>query len=247
MRLLIDLAPVAAVRGLAIEEALLESACGNGEDILRLWRNQQSIILGRSQSISSEVDTVQASRLHVPVLRRVSGGGTVYHDPGNLNISVFASKRPWLSDVASIFAFFGQLLADTLSTGRVHVIAQDNGLYIGKDKLGGAAQAHRGTTFLYHTTLLVQPPCVPMDSLLLAMRPGYEATGIASRPRAITTLTDHAPAPIEPADLVPVIARALGCGLGVDMKEDDLSQQEVRRADELQAIKYGSARWNERI
>ncbi len=247
MRLLVDLAPCIPARGLAIEEVLLDSARSSGVEILRLWRNRQSLILGRSQSMVSEVDVARASNLQIPILRRVSGGGTVYHDPGNLNISVFASKRPWLSDVASIFAFFGRLVAESLACHVADVTALDNGLYIGHHKIGGAAQAHRGVTFLYHTTLLVQSPSVPMESLLLAMRPGYDAKGIASRPRCITSLSSHSPRLIEPDDLLPSIVQALASGLGVEMNEDALSQEEAVRADELRVSKYGSAQWNDKI
>ena len=247
MRLLADLTPAAPAWGLAIEEVLLDSVRHDGVETIRIWRNSRSVILGRSQSLAAEVDEAGALAAGIPTLRRISGGGTVYHYPGNLNVSVFLRKRAGLSDVSSVFGFFGQLLCDALGHVSVDLRAEDNGLYIGDMKVGGAAQARRGIAMLYHTTLLVQPSSVPMASLLLAMRSGYRAEGIASRPRLTTTLSEHTSGPIEPRELVCPIVDALAYALGVEVVPGALTPQENARAINLQETKYGSPTWNARL
>ena len=114
MRLLVHLKPIDPAVGLAIEEVLLDSVRQEGVETVRVWINEQAVILGRSQSIATEVDEAQARVLGIPVLRRISGGGTVYHYPGNLNVSAFIRTRPELSEVSSVFRFFGCLLSDAL-------------------------------------------------------------------------------------------------------------------------------------
>ena len=247
MRLVADLTLADPAFGLAVEEVLLDAVRTNGVETIRLWRNQRSIILGRSQSHAAEVDEARVSLLDIPVLRRMSGGGTVYHYPGNLNVSVFVRKRPELSVVSSVFEFFGNLLSDALAFLTDDLHAEDNGLYVGDRKVGGAAQAHRGSGLLYHTTLLVQPSFVPMDTLLLAMQPRYHASGIASRPRLTATLSEQAASPIEPQDLVTLIVDALALGLKTSAEAGSLTTDEQERAVELQTRKYGSPEWNRKL
>ena len=127
MRLLTDLAPMDPSLGLAIEEVLLDSVRTDGVESIRLWRNTKSIILGRSQSLAVEVEQGNAAKLGIPILRRISGGGTVYHYSGNLNISVFLQRRSDLSDVSTVFRFFGDTLCNALAFLSVDLHAQDNG------------------------------------------------------------------------------------------------------------------------
>lgn len=244
MRLFADLTPVDPAAGLSIEEVLLDSVRTSGVETVRIWRNQQSVILGRSQSLATEVDEACASELGIPVLRRMSGGGTVYQYPGNLNVSVFLRKRPELSDVSSIFGFFGRVLSEALAFLSTDLHVEDNGLVVGGMKVGGGAQAHRGLAVLYHTTLLVQSSPVPMETLLLAMRSGYRAEGIASRPRLTTTLSEHVSSPIEVSELVTPIVNALADALKANVKPCSLTDEEQRRARSLQETKYGSPAWN---
>ena len=56
--------------------------------VLRLWRNAPCAVVGRFQLAAAEVDLAATAALRAPVLRRFTGGGTVWHDPGNLNVSV---------------------------------------------------------------------------------------------------------------------------------------------------------------
>jgi len=247
MRLLVDLKPIDPTLGLAIEEVLLDSARQDGCETIRIWVNERAIILGRSQSIAAEVDQVQAQTLGIPILRRISGGGTVYHYPGNLNVSIVFRKRPELSEVSSVFRLFGHLLTEALARLAPKLYPEDNGLYADGLKVGGGAQARRGDAVLYHTTLLVQPCPIPMETLLLAMRSGYRSQGIASRPRATTSLSELLSRPVESTEVVAPIIDALASALSVYPKADRLTPQEAARAAVLRDEKYGSLAWNRKF
>ncbi|MFC2079031.1 biotin/lipoate A/B protein ligase family protein [Candidatus Bipolaricaulota bacterium] len=244
MRLLIDLDPVDPALGLAIEEVLLDSVRQDGVETIRIWINDHAVVMGRSQSTAAEVDEAQACKFGIPVIRRISGGGTVYHYPGNLNVSVFLRKRHDLSQVSSVFRFFGLVLVEALSRLVPCLHSEDNGLYIGGLKVGGAAQAHRGDAILFHTTLLVRPASVPMEKLLLAMRPGYRPEGIASRPRTTTSLSEYDARSIDPEEVVEPIVDALASALGESLDAGRLTAPEAKRAAELRTDKYGSPMWN---
>lgn len=74
---------------LALEEFLTTQTC---DEIFMLWRNSSSIIVGRNQDISAEIDLDYVQKFSIPVFRRMSGGGTVYHDRGTINFTYITSK-----------------------------------------------------------------------------------------------------------------------------------------------------------
>ena len=115
LRLIADLNPIDPAFGLALEEALLESVKNGGDDILRLWVNDRSVIIGRSQSAKNEVDLDFLRSQSIPVLRRLSGGGTVYHYQGNLNMSLFLKDGRNLGTLKETYATMGQAIVDALS------------------------------------------------------------------------------------------------------------------------------------
>ena len=75
---------------LALEEILLTT---NHDDVFMLWQNSPSVIIGRNQNAHCEVGREYIQNHDIKVIRRISGGGAVYHDWGNLNFSFITSAR----------------------------------------------------------------------------------------------------------------------------------------------------------
>jgi len=245
MRLVINLAPVDPRLGLAIDEALLESVRAGGRDAARLWVTRPAVIVGRSQAVEDEVDAGFAAERGIPVLRRTSGGGAVYHYPGNLNVSIVLRDGRRIGPVRDAFRLFGATVAAALSGICPRISSEENDLLIDDAKVGGAAQARRGDALLYHTTLLVEPVDVPMDRILRAMRPGYRPTRVASRPRPTISLTEAVGREVlmrEASEtLGPAISGALGRPL---VASADFDPAELGRAQRLAAGKYDDPGWN---
>ena len=125
---------------------------------LRLWRNAKSVVIGRFQCARLEVDLEACNRLGIDVLRRFSGGGTVYHDLGNLNYSINVRKDS-LVGVASQSQFFDLLLqgvVESLSSLGVSASPEaSRGIWMEGKKLSGIAGFTSRVSYFGHGTLLV--------------------------------------------------------------------------------------------
>jgi lipoate-protein ligase A len=80
---------------LAMEEYLLKNF---NEDMFILWRNEPSIIVGKNQNTISEINLDYVKEHNIPVVRRQSGGGAVFHDLGNINFTFIANNNNSFSD-----------------------------------------------------------------------------------------------------------------------------------------------------
>ena len=244
MRLIVDVEPCSPSYGLALEEAIFDQVRGGGEDALRIWVNKHAVILGRSQSAVHEVDMRQAASASIPVLRRISGGGTVYHYPGNLNVSLHVGDGRSLKGVKETFIRLGEIIAAALFRLGIQTSVQGNALFIACKKIGGAAQARRGNSLLYHTTLLVRPDTIPMQALLLALRKDYHPVGVRSRPHAMTTLAEATRIGHSMNEFASVFASELCKGFDQPLWKGYLTPKERERAHELVEEKYGCDQWN---
>ncbi len=157
--LVADIPGVDPVANLALEEALVRAV--PSAPVLRVWQNDSCVVLGRGQRLSREVNTAACAVAGIPVLRRASGGGAVYHDLGNLNITVVAPG--WVPGLAGELA---ALLAEVLRRLELAPSVTKRGVFAGPMKVSGlASQLTRGAT-LAHATLLVTTPAARVRAFL---------------------------------------------------------------------------------
>ncbi len=147
---------------LACDEALLEGCEAETleEEILRVWEPREIfVVLGRSSRIREEVDLAACQACRVPVLRRISGGGTVLQGPGCLNFSLFLNidGRPALRNVTETNVFILRrhcgILESLLKKPVAHQGLTD--LTVGTLKVSGNAQRRMRRTVLFHGTFLL--------------------------------------------------------------------------------------------
>lgn len=243
LRLIIDLDPLDPALGLALEEALLASVVSEAGGILRMWVNKPSVIVGRSQSVGCEVDLSKLRDISIPVIRRMSGGGAVYHYEGNMNLSLFLSDESRLGTVCETYAIIGDVIRSELSQLGIDARVEGNVIMVGNGKIAGAAQVRRGNILLYHTTLLVTPSPIPIERVLLAMCESYETALVPSHPRPVTSIARGYPS-ITMESLVLPLSRALSGLLGEKLQEGGYTRKEMEYAERLQVEKYGRDEWN---
>ena len=136
---------------IAAEEVALKS---KSEDILMLWINNPSVVVGKHQNTFAEVNQQFVWEHNIPVIRRLSGGGTVYHDQGNLNYSLITTveNRERLIDFPKftkpVFQFLKQFGLDVTFYGKTNLGV------VGKKFSGNAAHIFKNRV-LHHGTLLL--------------------------------------------------------------------------------------------
>ncbi|MCL2084695.1 MAG: lipoate--protein ligase family protein [Oscillospiraceae bacterium] len=160
---------------LAAEEYLLRS---RRESIAMLWRNGRSVIIGKNQDMEAEVDTALARERGIPVVRRITGGGAVFHDLGNVNYTyMFTFEGKHEMDFGPFARPIVAALAEMGVTGE---LSGRNDILVGGKKVSGCAHACVGDRALYHGTLLFSADLSQMDGLLRYSEEKYQGRGIRS-------------------------------------------------------------------
>ncbi len=163
-RLLLFETPYDPAMNLALDEALTISAACREWAGVRLWRNANAVVLGYSTPINGHVDLEAARRVGAQLLRRVSGGGAVYHDLGNINYSIYI---PWrLDPVRAVEDAARRVVAEALRRLGFKVrIANGSDVVVDGFKVSGNAAASRWGGTLVHGTLLIDTPSKLVSSV----------------------------------------------------------------------------------
>lgn len=172
---------------LAIEELLFRGLPEDHPGWFLLWQNSPSLIIGRYQQADLEIDRKTAGKEGIPVIRRITGGGAVYHDFGNLNFSFIRNSGDSLEDCLV-------MVQKTLfSFGLQAQLAGRNDIQLGGKKISGASiRKIRGKT-LCHGTLLIQADYEKMAKVLTPAKSKLVRHGISSVKSRISSLSEYLP------------------------------------------------------
>ena len=141
---------------LELDVELAKSAASTGRSLLRFWwGDDPAVVMGSSERAEAVVDTDACIALHVPILKRCSGGGTVLQTSDVLNYSLI-TPAPWTLNVRAAFRQgTGVIQAILRSFGVVGIACGTSDVAVGGRKISGNAQAWRWKSLLVHGTLLI--------------------------------------------------------------------------------------------
>ena len=197
-----------------------------------LWQNNNAVIIGKHQNAAAEIDQQFVRENGVRVVRRLSGGGAVYHDMGNLNFTFIADA----GDMETInFRLFCQPVVAALAA--LGVQAEVNGR-----KFSGNSQYLKEGRVMHHGTimfdsdldLVAQDPHVDQEKI--------DAKGVASVRSRVTTVRQHMPHPVELEEfrrvlLDNILAQQLG-------EEYVLTEEDKSQISRLREQRYATWEWN---
>jgi len=178
-----------ATFNLAAEEYLF-SGLDPRQEYMRLWQNRNAVIVGKHQNTVEEVNADYIRQHGVQVVRRISGGGAVYHDLGNLNftyvLNVESEQLNFRAMNQPIMEALGRMGLQVEFTGR-------NDLTIDGKKFSGSAQHVRGGRVLHHGTLLFDVNMDILGSVLSVKEDKIASKGVKSVRSRVTNIRDYLP------------------------------------------------------
>jgi lipoate-protein ligase A len=169
----------------ALEERLLTESPAQ-EDILLFYINRPSVIVGRNQLIEAEVNTAWCREHGIEVVRRISGGGTVYHDYGNINYAFICCRS---ATPALDMDFASPLLTALQSLGITATVGARKELLVDGKKISGTASHITRDRILFHGTLLHRTDLTCLACALQG-NPALRGRSVASIPAPVANLAD---------------------------------------------------------
>lgn len=174
-------------RNIATEKYLLEQG-DQDSCILYLWQNAHTVVIGRNQNAWSECRTALLTEEGGKLARRLSGGGAVYHDLGNLNFTFLVSDADYDVDrqLSVIQTACGKLGIPVEKSGRNDLLADGR-------KFSGNAFYHSKGRAYHHGTLLMDADMEKLSRYLTPPKAKLEAKGVASVRSRVTNLKELCP------------------------------------------------------
>ena len=161
------------------------------DDVFMLWINSPCIVVGKNQNTTEEVNQKYCDDKDIKIVRRVSGGGAVYHDLNNLNYTIISSGR---SGEEFDFKSFSQPVLDALdSLGVKAEFTGRNDLEIDGQKFCGNAQYVRNGRIMHHGCLMFDVDTSVLADALKVSKDKIESKGIKSVRSRVTNIKDHLP------------------------------------------------------
>jgi len=223
---------------LAIEEFLLKSS---KEEYLILYVNNPSVIIGKHQSGHMEADTKFVNENQIPVIRRISGGGTVFHDNGNLNFSFIRQSE---SGKQVDFRKYTQPVIDFLLLMGVDARFEGkNDIKVDGLKISGNAEHIHGNRVLHHGTLLFSTSLEMLRNSLRKDQSRYTSRAVVSNPASVVNLKEKINCF---QDINEFRSEMLNYFLKnfSDNVPYNLSEAEILQAESIAASKYKTWEWN---
>jgi lipoate-protein ligase A len=242
---LVHAGPQAPALHMAIDEVMLDDvSAGRRPPTLRIWEwAAPAVVIGRYQSLRNEVDAAAARRHGIEVVRRISGGGAMFIEPGNTITYSIVAPLTLVEGMnfEQAYAFMDQWVIAALETLGIKAWYQPlNDITSSAGKIAGAAQARRGAAVLHHVTMAYDIDAVRMLEVLRVGREKMSDKGTASAQKRVDPLRRQTGLPREA-----VIARMVETFRGGHggLAVDSLRAEELARAQALAQDKFATPEW----
>ncbi|WP_411345608.1 lipoate--protein ligase [Paenibacillus sp. WLX1005] len=226
---------------LAIEEFVLKHLPMD-DSYLLFYINEPSIIIGKHQNTIEEINSEYVKANHIHVVRRLSGGGAVYHDHGNLNFS-FLTK----DDGQSFHNFrkFTQPVVEALQQLGVDAeLSGRNDLQIGERKISGNAQFSTRGRMFSHGTLMVDSELDNVQSALKVNPEKFKSKSTKSVRSRVANISEFLKEPLSMEQFRAEILRHIFGVEPSDVPQYVLTEEDWNKIHEISAERYRNWDWN---
>lgn len=224
---------------LALEEYVFERM-DKSKSYFMLWQNDNTIVVGKYQNTAEEIDQAYVDAHGIRVARRLSGGGAVYHDKGNLNFTFIVDRAdaPGLN-----FKIFVEPVIQALARFGVHAaFTGRNDLTIDGMKFSGNAQYARRGRLLHHGCIMLDSNLTSVADALRVKEAKFDSKAVKSVRSRVTTINAHAPAPISMEEFKEALKEcAMASG---ELEPCTLTEEDLAAIRKLRDEKYATWAWN---
>lgn len=225
---------------LAVEEYLMRNL-RTDQDILLFYINEPSVIIGRHQNTIEEIDSQYVSEHGIHVVRRLSGGGAVYHDLGNLNFSFTTQKKN--ENIQNYRKFTEPVIRALHEIGVEAELNGRNDIVIGERKISGNAQYVSGGRMVSHGTLLFDTDLSIISNILTVKTSKIQSKGIKSVRSRVANISEFL---AEPMDMATFKAHVTQSILSADESTSvyKLTEEDWAAIQKIADERYRRWEWN---
>ncbi|MBR6921990.1 MAG: lipoate--protein ligase [Clostridia bacterium] len=217
---------------LAAEQYLLDTEDG---EIFMLWRNDKAVIIGRNQNAYAEIDRAFVKEHDIAVVRRLTGGGAVFHDLGNVNFTFISPKRD--DDLLDFSHFCAPVVTALRKLGVPAELSGRNDMTVNGRKFSGNAACVYNGKSMHHGTLLFSADVSEIEGSLHVDPEKMQSKGIKSVRSRVCNLKEYLP------DLdVTGFFNYLISEIAPDASY--FSDEQIKGIQKLKDEKYGTWEWN---
>jgi lipoate---protein ligase len=211
------------------------------ENIFMLWQNEPSIIIGKHQNTLAEINLSYVAEHHIPVIRRITGGGTVFHDLGNINFTFI--KNIINEDLVDFKRFTYPIIEVLKSLGVPAKHEGKNDIRINGLKCSGNAEHVFKNRVLHHGTLLFSSDLSSLGETLKSKEGKFISKAVKSNRSDVTNISDHLKQPLLINQFIELVYNYLIAHYP-DTHFYDLTEPDIAAINTLATEKYKTWEWN---
>ena len=225
---------------LAMEEYVLKNM-PNDDSYFLFYVNRPSIIIGKNQNTIEEINKPYIDEHNIDVVRRISGGGAVYHDTGNLNFSFITNDD---GDSFHNFKKFTEPIVEALNKLGVNAeLSGRNDIQVGQAKISGNAMVKVKDRMFSHGTLILNSDLNEVQNALKVNPAKIKSKGIKSIRSRVANIVEFLDEPLDIETFKSIILKTI-FGEQSDVEEYELTADDWSEIEELSNTKYRTWDWN---